>query len=58
MKAKFTINAPVQEFELEDYGHEGDIRWEDLDEYQQDEIADSLRQQFIEGCGFSVEIIK
>ena len=52
MKAemKFSIDKEKEIIDLEDYGHEPDVTWEDLDEDDKNEIRDSLTEQMIIKC--------
>lgn len=44
MKAivKYKVNIITEEIDLEDYGHDEDVRFEDLTEDEQNHITDSL----------------
>lgn len=57
MKARVELSFfSVSEIDLEDYGHNEEIRFEDLTEDQQNEITDSLRNEAIVSCNIETII--
>ena len=52
MKAEmiFSISTHRQVIDLEDYGHESDVSWNELNEEEKNEIRDSLTEQMIIEC--------
>lgn len=56
MKANFKVYySEVGEIDLKDYGHDADVKFEDLTEEQKIEIWDHLREEVI--CSVDVETI-
>ena len=47
MKVKITykIVSSHEEIDLEDYGHEEDVKWSDLSQEEKNEITDSLSEE-------------
>jgi len=56
MRANITLNTPYVEFDLEDYGCDEGVEWNDLTESNKLDIKSCLYGKFCADMGFSIDI--